>query len=118
MIRSPLARTFWLAIDPTSALRVVDRVALTAVVVAATESGASTSRLTCVTTNTSLSNGFSESSIVLVAKELARGSKTVADICIGLDVVFNPTGIRWVYPEIVYILLPLLLLTSTPGYRW
>ena len=70
----------------------VERDAETDVVLDELPSGASTSRLICVTTKTSLSRAFNVSSISVNVKVSMAVSTTLAEICIGLDVDLSPFG--------------------------
>jgi len=65
-----------------------------------------------------LSSGDKFKSTFACVNVLAAVSSTLNPMGTTLDVCFNPFGIPWDYPEVLYIHHPSLLLTSTPGYRW
>ena len=85
--------------------------------VAAIASGVKGSRFTARTTKTSRSSGDKFKSTLACVNVLGRASSTLKPMATTLEVCFNPVGIAWVYPEVLYILLPIVLLISTPVVR-
>ena len=83
----------------------------------ASASGVNGLRSIARTTKTSLSRGDRFRSIADCSNVLAAVSVALNPIAIVLLVCFNPLGIAWGYPKVLYILHPSLLLISTPVVR-
>jgi hypothetical protein len=79
------------------------------------ESGVNGLRSIARTTKTSLSRGDRFRSIADWLNVLAAVSVALNPIAIVLLVCFNPLGIAWVYPEVLYILHLSVLFPSTPA---
>ena len=76
--------------------------------------GVDRSMFTESTTNTSESKGDKLRSLLPCVNVLAPDSTTSKPIATILEVCFNPVGISWGYPKVLYILHPSLLLISIP----